>query len=183
MQLPMEKLPGKMALNQREYINMKKYSFSPIADENSKVLILGTIPGDESLRLGQYYANPMNQFWRIIASVVNESVPISYDDKKSLLLNNNIAIWDVLMHCEREGSLDSAIKTEFPNDFKTFFEEHKNIKAVFFNGGKGANYFHKHNLHDYAHTYITLPSTSSANTTKTVDEKKKIWLEEISKHL
>ena len=86
-----------------------KQSLTPIGEKNAKVLILGTMPGEESLRLQEYYANPRNRFWKIIAAIFNEILPDHYEDRKKILLKHNIAIWDVAGSAEREGSLDSAM--------------------------------------------------------------------------
>ena len=158
---------------------MNKYSFPPVADENSEILILGTMPGNKSLQVNQYYANPTNQFWRVLSFVTGDNFLTSYEGKKKLLLETHFAIWDVLMHCEREGSLDVNISDEVPNDFKSFFSKYLNIKAVFFNGGKAEEMFSKHNLFDSTKSYATLPSTSSANTSMTSDRKGQIWKDKI----
>lgn len=162
---------------------MKKFSFPPIADVSTRVLILGTMPGERSLALRQYYANPQNQFWKIMSFVTGEDFNVPYEDKKKLLLENKIAVWDVLMHCEREGSLDMNISDEVPNDFESFFSEHSNIRVVFFNGGKAAQLFSKYNLSVPGKDYQTVPSTSSANTSMTLEDKKQIWKKEITKYL
>lgn len=178
---------------------MKKFSFQPIVDENSKILILGTMPGNKSLKLNQYYANPRNQFWKIMAFLTGEDFSISYEAKIKLLLKNNIAIWDVLMHCEREGSLDVNISDEVPNDFKSLFEKYPNIKSILFNGAKAKALFQKyfsidktkiyHDLPDSGNEesdtanwgfYLKdLPSSSGANTRMTQEQKNHIWKKEI----
>ena len=147
---------------------MKKFSFPPIVDRYCKVIILGSMPGEVSLQTNQYYNNPKNQFWKIIAYVINENFNLSYEEKKELLLKHHLAIWDVLMHCEREGSLDINISDEVPNDFKSFFSKYDNIKEIFFNGSKAEQMFNKYNLYDNSKAYATLPSTSSANTSTTL---------------
>ncbi|NLN94687.1 MAG: DNA-deoxyinosine glycosylase [Bacteroidales bacterium] len=97
----------------------KKEGFPPIIDGNTKVLVLGTMPGDRSILTGEYYANPKNQFWKIIFRVFNsgESV-LDYNDKIELLLKNKIGLWDVLFRANRAGSLDSNIYNEEFNDFE-----------------------------------------------------------------
>lgn len=162
---------------------MKKYSFPPIVDENSKILILGTLPGNKSLQFNQYYANPTNQFWKILSFICGADFITDYEIKKRLLLKNNIGIWDVLMHCEREGSLDVNISDEVSNDFEIFFTKYPNIKAVFFNGSKAEQLFGTYNLFNANKSYITLPSTSSANTSMTFEKKAKSWKESIVKFL
>ena len=162
---------------------MKKYSFPPIVDENSKVLILGTMPGERSLKLNQYYANPQNQFWKIMTFVTEDNLQTTYKEKTDLLLKNKIAIWDALMHCEREGSLDADISEEVANDFDSFYTEHPNINAVFFNGGKSSEYYCTYIGLCKDKSFCTLPSTSSANTSMTLDRKAQIWKAKISEFL
>jgi hypoxanthine-DNA glycosylase len=162
---------------------MKKFSFPPIAYLDSKVLILGTMPGERSLQLNQYYANPQNQFWKILSFVTGDNFSVSYVEKKKLFLKNKIAIWDVLMHCEREGSLDINISDEAPNDFKSFYSHYQGIEAIFFNGGKAEKLFSNYNLYESGKNYTALPSTSSANTSMMLNEKASIWKDEIGKYL
>jgi hypoxanthine-DNA glycosylase len=144
--------------------SMKKISFPPIVNNNSRVLILGTMPGNKSLKMNQYYANPQNQFWRILSEITSNNFITSYEEKKRLLLKNGIALWDVLMHCEREGSLDVNISDELPNDFVDFFHHYPGIRKVGFNGKKAKKLFEKFCLYKTGLDYWTLPSTSSANT-------------------
>jgi hypoxanthine-DNA glycosylase len=154
---------------------MKKYSFPAISNPNANVLILGTMPSVQSLAVGQYYGNPRNAFWKILFSIFDVPFSTDYEKKKSVLLDNRIALWDVLEVCVREGSLDSAIKQEVPNDFNSFLKAHPNIKHIYFNGQKAAAYF-KHYLnvgHDYS--LVTLPSTSPANAGKSFEAKLKEW--------
>ena len=154
---------------------MKIYSFPPISNQNAEVLILGTIPGEMSLKLNQYYGHGGNTFWKIIFSIFKKPFSANYDEKKEILLKNNIALWDVLMACEREGSSDNAILQETPNDFKSFFENHKNIRLIAFNGKNAETYFTNLSVLKPKVKYITLPSTSPANTWKTFEEKLAEW--------
>ena len=92
---------------------MKKSGFPPVIDKNTEILILGSLPSDISILKGEYYANPQNQFWRIIFTIYNSGVPIvEYNKKLELLLKNKIGLWDVLTEANRPGSLDSNIKQE-----------------------------------------------------------------------
>ena len=108
--------------------------FPPVAGKDAKILILGSMPGQKSLEDNQYYAHPRNSFWPIICELFNNKDDLDYEQKKQLLLDNKIALWDVLRECYREGSLDSDIdqNTIKANDFKIFFKQQKNINAVFF---------------------------------------------------
>lgn len=119
-------------------------SFNPIIDNESKILILGSMPGRKSLELQQYYAHPQNRFWRLLAQLLEEGVPQNYQEKQNLLLRQHIALWDTLAYCEREGSLDSDIKNEQPNAILPLLAEHKQLRAIFCNGGKAAAAFKKY---------------------------------------
>jgi hypoxanthine-DNA glycosylase len=154
---------------------MKIYSFEPISNTKSKVLVLGTMPGEKSLKLKQYYGHGGNSFWKIIFALFDEQFSTDYNKKKDLLLKNNIALWDVLQGCEREGSSDSSILKEEPNDFSSFFENHPGIKLIAFNGQNAERYFLTHSNFRPEITYISLPSTSPANTWKSFDEKLTEW--------
>jgi len=149
------------------------YSFPPFADVRSKVLILGTMPGKESLRMNFYYAHPQNAFWKILFEV--HKVPFSADnqDKINLLLQNGIAIWDVLRICERKSSLDNDIKMEEPNDLHAFLSTHPGISKIFLNGKGAARYFNKY-FADISLPIQVLPSTSPAHAVKW-EQKLAIW--------
>lgn len=151
------------------------HSFPPISNVNAKVLILGTMPGITSLQLNQYYGHGRNVFWRLLFSIFNEPFSFDYDIRKKIALQNNIAIWDVLHACFREGSLDSAIKEEIPNSFETFLSQHPNIEYIVFNGQKAAKLFHKHVKASNHYQYFTMPSTSPANAGITFEKKLEEW--------
>ena len=141
-----------------------KTSFDPISDTETTVLILGTMPGDKSLEKGEYYGHSRNRFWKIISTITNNDLPLTYFSKKTLLLDSKIGIWDVVHKANRKGSFDSAIEDEEPNDLDKFFAEHKNIKIVGFNGTKAEKLFDKYFDRKSGLKYISLPSTSPANT-------------------
>ena len=154
---------------------MKKYSFPPISHPDATILILGTMPSVQSLAASQYYGNPRNAFWRILFTLFNTPFSIDYEQRKNVILENQIALWDVLEVCVRPGSLDSAIEQEIPNDFNSFLETHPNIKHIYFNGQKAAAYFKQYiKLENDCHL-ATLPSTSPANAGKSFDQKLKEW--------
>lgn len=153
---------------------MKK-AFEPIIYPDSKILILGTMPGEKSLQLQQYYGNRGNQFWKLMFEVCKQPFSLNYQDRIALLKRNRIALWDVLQFCEREGSLDSNIKAEQPNDFESFYIENPTIKYVFFSSKNAAKYYDKYTGRKPNRIYATLPSPSGANATKTFKEKLMIW--------
>jgi double-stranded uracil-DNA glycosylase len=118
--------------------------FDPIADSDARILILGSVPGIASLEASQYYGHPRNAFWRIMGDVFGAGLERPYAERTAILKDRGVAVWDVLKLCHREGSLDSNIKDEVPNDFVTFFEAHRRIDRVVLNGGKAAKSFEKH---------------------------------------
>ena len=156
--------------------NDKINSLLPIVDENVRILILGSIPGQESLRKQEYYANPRNHFWKILFDLIGSKAPKQYSQRILLIKKQGIGLWDVIKSCQRQGSLDSNIKHENPNDFNTFFSKYPNIKSVFFNGAKAYEVFKKKIGFDLllGINFEKLPSTSPANT-QTYDKKLEQW--------
>jgi len=152
---------------------MKIFSFPPISNTESRILILGTMPGKDSLKYNQYYAHSRNGFWKIMFTLFNTPFSNDYEVKKTLLLNNNIALWDVLKACKRESSLDSDILEEEPNDLKSFLKNHPKVNHLFFNGQSSLNYFKKH-IKEPPLTHTLLPSTSPAYT-RSFEKKLNEW--------
>lgn len=152
-----------------------KTSFEPISNADTTVLILGTMPGDKSLELGEYYGHSRNRFWKIISTITNSDFPQTYEDKKALLLKTRIGIWDVAHKANRKGSLDSAIEDEEPNDLIGFIEKHKNLNFIGFNGTKSEKLHDKYFDRKSGIKYISLPSTSPANTGIDFDGICKKW--------
>ena len=140
-----------------------KTSFEPIADNDISILVLGTLPGDQSLKMAEYYGQARNRFWKIISTITNKPLPQTYTDKKKLLLQSGIAVWDVAHKANRKGSLDSAIENEEPNDLDTFIEIHKKLKVITFNGAKAEALYDRYFTRRAEIKYVSLPSTSPAN--------------------
>jgi len=157
---------------------MKK-AFNPIVDDNSEILILGTMPGEKSLELQEYYGNRGNHFWRLLFTIFDFDLSNDYNDKLNLLISNRIALWDVLQYCERVGSLDSNIKNEVANDFSAFYKTHPQIKHVFFSSKNAAVYYDRYVGRKKDIQYDILPSPSGANATKTFAQKLEIWKEKL----
>ena len=153
--------------------------FAPVVDTGCQVLILGTAPGAASLRASYYYAHPRNAFWRILADVFKTPVPQTVGEKEALLLQNHLALWDVLHACERRGSLDSAIRRPEPNGFAAFFAAYPRIERVLFNGAAAGELFFRHCAGTLAgRGSIRLPSTSPAYTLPYA-EKLALWRKEL----
>ena len=153
----------------------KKKSFDPISNDETVILILGTMPGDKSLELGEYYGHSRNKFWKIISTITENELPLTYSDKKTLLLKNKIGLWDVVNNANRKGSLDSAIENEKPNDLDFFITKHKKLKIVGFNGKKAQLLYDKYFDRKSGIRYILLPSTSPANAGINFDDICKQW--------
>lgn len=144
-----------------------KHCLPPLIDKASRVLILGTLPGDESLRRQQYYGHPRNHFWPMLGAVFSEAIDEDYANRQSFLARRRLAIWDVLNSAERPGSLDTAIRSAVANDFSKLFDEHGALRAIVFNGQKAAALFRRHiiNANGFPRGDIALivcPSTSPA---------------------
>lgn len=156
------------------------YSFPAIEDINAKVLILGSMPGVASLRAAQYYAHPRNLFWRFMRTLLSLPADTSYEKNIRALKLANIALWDVLHACSRQGSLDSGIekRSRIPNDFQTFYAAHSSITHVFFNGAVAEQSYRKlvlPNLQTRQIHYQRLPSTSPANASMSYEYKQQAW--------
>ncbi|MBK7882420.1 MAG: DNA-deoxyinosine glycosylase [Chitinophagaceae bacterium] len=153
---------------------MKK-AFAPLVNNKSKIIILGTMPGEKSLKLQQYYGHSSNHFWKIIFALFEKKWSADYDQRKQLILENNLALWDVLAYCERSGSADNNINNETANDFEKFYKQYPQIKNVFFASRQAEKYYDTLVIRKPGRIYYTLPSPSSANAWKTLDEKIKDW--------
>ncbi len=142
-------------------IDSKKFGLNPIIDSNTKVMILGSLPGDESIRLQEYYANNNNDFWKLTSHAISEDITkFSYKEKIQKLLKNNIGLWDVFKLANRPGSLDSDINYEEINDFKWLKNNYPKIKLISFNGKKAGKYTRA--LNDIGYETIVIPSSSCA---------------------
>lgn len=149
------------------------YSFAPIADSQSKLLILGSMPGKESLRLNAYYAHPQNAFWKIIFNLYDLPFSTDVQVRREVLLQKGIALWDVLRSCERKSSLDNDIRLEQPNDLRSLLSSHPGISQIFFNGKGAAQFFRKY-FPDISLLSHLLPSSSPAHAVKW-EQKLEAW--------
>lgn len=161
---------------------MQKTGFRPITDEHATVLILGSMPGEQSLQVNEYYANKHNAFWKIMASLFGFAPDTHYAARTQMLTRHKIALWDVIQICERQGSLDSAIDATsiIANDFASFYRDHLNIRQVFFNGAKAEMEYRKRVLPCLPDTlqdieYSRLPSTSPAMAQLSFEQKLVAW--------
>jgi len=159
-------------------------SFPPIADAAANILILGSMPGKESLRAGQYYAHRRNAFWSIMGELAGASMALPYQARVRLLKHSGIALWDVLASCKRHSSMDADIEASSicTNDFRAFFVQYPNISHVFFNGSMAEKCYRRLVLPSVESlpghrplSYLRLPSTSPANASMTYGQKLNAW--------
>ena len=139
-------------------------SFPPIISKDSKILILGSVPGIKSLEMQEYYAHPQNKFWKILFELFQEEFTTNYSEKLNFLERNHIAVWDVIDSCERKGSLDTEIRNENHHNILQLLEDFPNIKVIYCNGQKSFKTLGKILPQDFKIPIFVLPSTSPAYT-------------------
>lgn len=150
------------------------HSFKPVVDRSSRVLVLGSMPGPEALRKGQYYGFEGNHFWTVIPAVLGLERPALYRDRIRLVKKAGIALWDVLASCERKSALDSDIRNITLNPVPALIQKFPGIRAVFVNGGFAHKTFVKGHG-DIGRPVFRMPSTSPANAATPVARKIAEW--------
>ena len=143
--------------------NIAKRSFPPILDADARVLVLGTLPGEESLRRGEYYAHPRNLFWPIIFALFGTVPSADYAERLACVKSHRIGLWDVCEIGEREASADSTIRRERPNAIDLLLDTHPLIRAVAFNGSGAKRLYDRHFTRRADLVYLAFPSTSPAH--------------------
>ena len=148
---------------------------SPAGSSDAKLLILGSLPGEASLKAQRYYAHPQNQFWRLLGRAIGEDLAgIDYDDRLVRLAARRIALWDVVAEASRAGSLDGAIRGATPNQVRDYAATHPSLRAIAFNGKTSAR-IGRIGLGELKGVeLIDLPSSSPAFTLA-LEEKAKSW--------
>lgn len=159
-------------------MNKTLQSFPPVSGPQAHTLILGSMPGVMSLEKQQYYVHPRNQFWAIMARIFEIPDHFEYEQKCRCLFENNIALWDVIDTCLRDGSLDSAIWQEQVNGFPAFFEKYPDIKRICFNGQKAYQSFKRYvlpHINESRFGFHILLSSSPANASWSFERKLAAW--------
>jgi double-stranded uracil-DNA glycosylase len=151
------------AVERRMAVVPAKRSFPPIADADARVLVLGTLPGEESLRRQEYYAHPRNAFWPILFSLFDGAQQRDYAAKLAFARAHRVALWDVCASGERSASADATIRREEPNAIEALLDAHPLIGAVAFNGTAARRLYDRHFRRSPALAYLALPSTSPAH--------------------
>lgn len=148
--------------------------FPPVLDRATRILILGSFPGEASLAAQQYYAHPRNQFWRLLSAVLGEDlVALPYQQRLRRLLAHRIGLWDVIDACERKGSLDTAIRRAQANDFAALKQQCPQLVRVCFNGKTSGKF--ERQFAEAGFDTLVLPSSSPANAQLSFDEKLALW--------
>ena len=150
-------------------------SFAPVFDKRARILIVGTYPSPASLETGFYYGHPANRFWRLMASVLESEIPCTVPQKKKLLLDHFIALWDVLDRCDITGAADATIRNGLPNHLPGLLDKSE-ITAVFANGAAAARLTDRYFKGRIAQPVYRLPSTSPANAAYSFERLFKEWV-------
>lgn len=152
------------------------HPFEPVYDQNSKILILGSFPSVKSREQKFFYGHPRNRFWKVLAGVLDREVPGTICEKKAFLLENHIAVWDVIASCEIKGSSDSSIKNAQPTDLAKIIAESK-VERIFVNGQTAGRMYAKYQEKMLGMKARVLPSTSPANAAFSTEKLIQIWRE------
>lgn len=165
-----------------DHTNSFATGFAPIAAPDANVLILGSLPSQQSLQKQEYYGNPQNAFWRVMGKLFDAGPEVAYKDRALMLQENGVAVWDVLKSSVRPGSMDAAIdlSTARPNDFPAFFAAHPDIELVCFNGKKARELYERLVAPQISGSigkleYKSMPSTSPAYASMSFEEKVRQW--------
>lgn len=146
----------------------------PVYDRNSRILILGSFPSVKSREQGFFYGHKQNRFWKVTAGVFGQPVPETIEEKRKFLLEQHIAVWDVIASCEIEGSSDASIRCVVPNDLTDILKT-ADIRQIFCNGGKSFELYRKYLLPVTGREAVKLPSTSPANAAASLEVLLQKW--------
>jgi hypoxanthine-DNA glycosylase len=154
------------------------FGFPPVSRGDARILILGSLPGQASLAAQQYYAQPRNAFWPLMGRLFGAGVALPYEDRLRRLTESGVALWDVCASARRPGSLDTRIEaaTVAPNDFAGFFQAHRGIGLICFNGAAAERLFERHVSPTLqVSPMLRLPSTSPAHASLSFEQKFEAW--------
>ena len=150
------------------------HEIAPVFDRNSKILILGSFPSVKSRETRFFYGHPQNRFWRVIAGLTGEPLPVSVGEKQALLLRSRIALWDVIGSCDILGSRDSSIRNVVPADLSRILDRCE-IRQIYANGGTAKRLFDRYQKPICGREIIGLPSTSPANASFCLERLVESW--------
>lgn len=164
----------KQADNTAASAGVLEHPFGPLYSESSRVLILGSFPSVKSREQSFFYGHPQNRFWRVIAAVTGRPVPETIQEKRELILSQNLALWDSIASCEITGSSDASIRNVKVNDLSVILD-HCDIRRIFCNGRKSYELYRKYIEKQTGREAICLPSTSPANAQWTLTKLIEAW--------
>lgn len=150
------------------------HPIEPVYDSQSRILILGSFPSVKSRETMFFYGHPQNRFWKVTAAVFGCRVPQTIEEKRSFLLTNGIAVWDVIASCEIEGSSDSSIRNVTPNDLSQILNAAP-VEQIFVNGKTALKYYEKYLRPVTGREAVCLPSTSPANAAWKLEKLTEAW--------
>ena len=153
----------------------RKSSFPPVVAPDTRVLVLGSLPGERSLAVQRYYAHPQNRFWHLIGGVIGVQLePLAYEQRLAALLAAGVGLWDTVASAERAGSLDASIRAAVPTALAALAASLPELRAVGFNGATSAR-LGRRAIGETALALIDLPSSSPAYAAMPFAEKAQIW--------
>ena len=150
------------------------HPFPALYDSRSEILILGSFPSVKSREQNFFYGHPQNRFWKVLAAVFGEAVPSTIEEKRSFLLGNHVALWDVIASCDISGSSDASIRNVVPNDLSEILNN-ADIRAIFVNGKSAYRYYEKYTQQATGRPAVCLPSTSPANAAWSLPRLTEAW--------
>ena len=155
-------------------VKRQNHEFPPVYDENSEILILGSFPSVKSREMQFFYGHPQNRFWKVLAQVLNETVPQTIPEKKEMLLRHHIALWDVIASCDIAGSSDSSIKNAVPADISRILKA-ADIQTIIANGGTAFRLYERYCEPVTGRPAALCPSTSPANAAFSLERLSECW--------
>lgn len=151
-----------------------EHTFEPVYNKESEILVLGSFPSVKSRENQFYYGNPQNRFWKVIAAITKSRLPVTVEEKKKMLFEHHIAVWDVIQSCSIIGSSDSSIRNVVVNDFSELLKT-ANIRKIYANGGKAYELYRKYAYKQTGREIEKLPSTSPANASYQMERLCQEW--------
>ncbi len=150
------------------------HTFPPLFDSSCRILILGSVPSPKSREAGFYYGHPRNRFWNVLAAVCGGSVPATVEEKKDFLLSHHIALYDTVYSCDIYGASDSSIRNVVPTDLSEILDN-SHVRRIFCNGKASGSFFEKYQEPLLGIKAVTLPSTSPANASWSLERLIEAW--------
>ena len=150
------------------------HPFPPTWDEHSEILILGSFPSVKSRAMAYFYGHPQNRFWRVVAALYEDDIPLTVEERRAFLLRHHIALWDVIASCTIVGSSDSSIRDAVPNDIRPILAGAP-IHRIYTNGQTSFRLYRKYILPEIGREAICLPSTSPANAAWSFERLLSVW--------